>query len=145
MTPPSFTQHHSTGALWRSEKDTLRDVYANAPPSSSTAEASINKRVHARGEEAEDDENTDITRVMNRSLTTLELAMQPPAHPERVTKPLKRSWSRKAMSDSALAFGQATHARSNPGDRTTAFEAVEEEDWSLAQGDTSGGFQPVEL
>ncbi|KAF5331519.1 hypothetical protein D9611_007681 [Ephemerocybe angulata] len=143
-TPHSFTKHNSTGALWRSESDTLRDVFSNPMPVNTNAGPPMNKRDRTMVDDAAEDAiDLDATRPLDHVSMDLERS-QFNAHGVRPMKPLRKN--RKAVSDSVLTFGGGSLSR--PKDMATTFE-VDEEDWSVMQADNADTattpFQPLEF
>lgn len=144
MTPHSFTKAHSTNTIFRSERDTLRDVFAGSTSTPAPTIPVANKRGRSMAEEAENEEANSDEAPFNTHSTRL--AMDLEGHAEhRPVKPLRRN--RKTMSDSVLTFGGYGAAR--PSQMPTAVEA-EEEDWSaMMQTEESSSsaapFQPLDF
>ena len=142
MTPHSFTKAHSTNTIFRSERDTLRDIFANSTPDSAPTIPVANKRGRSMAEEAED-EIADLDEAASNARST-RLAMDLEGE-RRPMKPLRRN--RKTMSDSVLTFGG--HGAARPPQMPTTAE-TEEEDWSaMMQTEESSSsatpFQPLNL
>ena len=143
MNPQSFTKAHSTNTIFRSERDTLRDVFANTASVPAPTTPIANKRGRSTAEEAEG-EKADLDEATS-SIHSTSLAMDLEGLERRPMKPLRRN--RKTMSDSVLTF--SGHSAAHPPQMPTAAEE-EEEDWSaMMQTDESSSsatpFQPLDF
>ncbi|TEB30256.1 hypothetical protein FA13DRAFT_1734093 [Coprinellus micaceus] len=142
VTPHSFTKAHSTNTIFRSERDTLRDVFASSTSGPAPTIPVANKRGRSMAEEAENEEVDSDEATFNNHSTRLAMDLEGAEH--RPVKPLRRN--RKTMSDSVLAFGG--HGAARPPQMPTAVEA-EEEDWSaMMQTEESSSatpFQPLDF
>jgi hypothetical protein len=144
MTPPSshsFARHQTTGTIFRSANDTLRDVFTNQ-----TSAATNTHSIPKRNRSTLDDETNNNDDLDLDSKHTDGTAMDLEGVKLAESRPIKplRSY-RKTVSDSALTFGVTSQSR--PPAMAPTIEA-EEEDWSMMESDgnsTASAFKPLAL
>ncbi|TFK28753.1 hypothetical protein FA15DRAFT_664797 [Coprinopsis marcescibilis] len=138
--PPSsssFSRSATSDAIFRSANDTLRDVLSTTTASASALGASSSPGTpKKRNRAASDSPNPDGISLDGDEMQVDAQRNTPLRPDERPMKPLRRTWTRKSVSDSVLALPSnrdaGTFAALDP-----ASELDEEEDWSAIPQDSS--------
>lgn len=132
-TVPSFSKSHSTGAIFCSANDTIRDIFPSAAPRASIETPAISTRKRTRScsdhdsdhETAEDDDSMSLyedQRVGTFALPTNVTALGRPM------KPLRRKCMMTVTR--SLPSGLMRHLEGNSASDATMNH---EEDWSLSE------------
>ncbi|KAF9476459.1 hypothetical protein BDN70DRAFT_935026 [Pholiota conissans] len=135
-TPSSFSRAQSTGAIFSSMNDTMRDIYAN--PQNTTSHASAaRKRTLSFSEVAEPGTMAEGAEISIDDAPSTESPAADANPMPRKIRPL-RAPSRAFLQTQSLPVGALTFAGSTkPSAITASTEPVAEEDWSF-----ENSFQP---
>lgn len=132
-TAPSFSKSYSTGDIFCSANDTLRDIFPPAPSGTTeTPLVSPKKRARRHSDQgynsAEDDEDGEMALDEERRVDALSLSPNKTAF-GRLIKPLRRKSRKGVMITRSLPGGSMRHL-----ERSAIHDARmgDEEDWSLS-------------
>ncbi|PPQ98502.1 hypothetical protein CVT24_003993 [Panaeolus cyanescens] len=139
-TPSSFSRAQTTGTIFRSMNDTMRDVYTNNPSSADTQVGDSRVLKRSRSFEANSEPQTNAS---DDASTQPEDKNAP-----RLIRPLRTS-SRTFLTTQSMPAGSFSmgfnkdNGVSNGNERVTS--TIEEDDWSGENTTQTQAFQPMVL